>query len=217
MREAGVVVEVMQGDEIPDEIFPEMFRFYLSTIDRHVYGRQYLGERFFELVRERFRERLCFVVARDAGRPIAGTFNVQKGDALYGRYWGCLQRARNLHFDLCYYAPIEHCIERGLARFEAGAGGDYKQVRGLDAQPTWSVHKLVDPRLADAIERYLERERADYDEAIGWLQEKSALKKTGGETTSGEKTGGEETGGLASETAGGGATAPAGGGRGPEA
>ena len=84
----------------------------------------------------------------------------QKGDALYGRYWGALQPLRHLHFNVCYYAGIEHCIERGLARFEPGAGGEYKQLRGFDATPTWSCHFLADPRLADAVRRFLERERA---------------------------------------------------------
>ena len=32
-------------------------------------------------------------------------------------------------------------------RFEPGAGGNYTQVRGFDAQPTWSAHDLADPRL----------------------------------------------------------------------
>ena len=109
-----------------------MFRCYLATVRGRVWGRQYLNRRFFELVRERFRSRLCFVVAFAGDEPIAGTFNVQKGDALYGRYWGALRDVRNLHFEVCYYAAVEHCIASGLARFEPGAGGDYKQARGFD-------------------------------------------------------------------------------------
>jgi hypothetical protein len=94
--------------------------------------------------------------------PIAGAFNVQKGDALYGRYWGASEFVKNLHFVVCYYAGIEHCIRQGLVRFEPGAGGDYKQVRGFDAQPTWSAHFLAEPRL-NRLSPLPRRERTDGD------------------------------------------------------
>ena len=42
---------------------------------------------------------------------------------------------RHLHFNVCYYAAIEHCIARGLRRFEPGAGGEFKQLRGFEATP----------------------------------------------------------------------------------
>lgn len=173
---AGVRVETIAGDAIPDALFEPMYRFYLSTIRARMWGRQYLNPRFFELLRERFCDRLVFVVAFRGDEPIAGAFNVAKGDALYGRYWGCDEHVRNLHFEVCYYAGIEHCIEHGLQRFEPGAGGDYKQMRGFDAQPTYSGHFLRDPRLHAAIERFLDSERAQADRAIDHLQEHSALK-----------------------------------------
>jgi predicted N-acyltransferase len=176
VAEAGLAIEVRTGTDIPDAWFAPMWRFYRSTIDSNPWGRLYLEPRFFELVRERFRERLCFVVALRGDVPIAGAFNVQKGDALYGRYWGAGEYVRQLHFAVCYYAGIEHCIRHGLRRFEPGAGGQYKQVRGFDAQPTRSAHFLADPRLARAVARFLEGERAETAHAIEWLRDKSALK-----------------------------------------
>ena len=176
LREQGVTIEMFTGSEIPDDLFPAMYRFYLSTIRARYWGRQYLNERFFELLRERFRERLCFIVARQGEKVIAGTTNVVKGDALYGRYWGCDRELRHLHFNVCYYAAAEYCIERGLARFEPGAGGEYKQVRGFDAEPTWSLHFLTDPRLRDAVARFLEAEREEMAGHIDWIRENSALK-----------------------------------------
>ena len=134
----------------------------------------------FELLVERFRDRLVFIVASRGGEPVAGTFNVCKGDALYGRYWGATQQVRHLHFNVCYYAAIEFCIEHGLARFEPGAGGEYKQVRGFDASPTYSAHYLSDPRLGAAVERFLESERAHAEETIDWYRENSALKTGSG-------------------------------------
>jgi predicted N-acyltransferase len=176
VAESGVVVERFAGDEIEDALFEPMFRFYLSTVRGRVWGRQYLNKRFFELLRERFRQRLCFVVARAGDELIAGTFNVQKGDALWGRYWGATREVRNLHFEVCYYAAVEHCIANGLARFEPGAGGDYKQMRGFDGEPTWSLHWLAEPRLRAAVGRFLDEERARTLGGIEWLREHSALK-----------------------------------------
>ena len=153
-----------------------MFRFYLSTIESRYWGRQYLNREVFDLFAERFRSRLRFVVASHEGEMIAGTFNVEKGDALYGRYWGATRMVRHLHFNVCYYAAIEYCIEHGIGRFEPGAGGDYKFLRGFDAHPTYSLHYLSDPRLAEAVGRFLAAERDDANRAIDHLHDRSALK-----------------------------------------
>jgi predicted N-acyltransferase len=176
----GVRVETLHGDGIPDSIFEPMYRFYLSTIRSRAWGRQYLNPRFFELVRERFRKRLVFVVAHADDEPIAGAFNVAKGDTLYGRYWGATRYVRNLHFEVCYYAGIEHCIERGLRSFEPGAGGEYKQLRGFDAVATYSAHYLADSRLRNAVGRFLEGERDDAGHTLEWMHENSALKPSEG-------------------------------------
>jgi predicted N-acyltransferase len=174
--ESGVRVETLAGDAIPDALFEPMFRFYLATVRGRAWGRQYLNRKFFALIAERFRARLCFVVASAGGEAIAGTFNVEKGDTLYGRYWGATRDVRNLHFEVCYYAAVEHCIARGLARFEPGAGGDYKQARGFDGEPTYSLHWLAEPRLREAVGRFLAEERARTQGGIEWLREHSALK-----------------------------------------
>lgn len=176
----GIRIETLTGERIPDALFPQMFRIYLTTIRSNPWGRQYLNERFFALLRERFRHRLCFVLAWRGEELVAGTLNVAKGDALYGRYWGAFEALRHLHFNVCYYAGIEHCIERGLARFEPGAGGEYKQLRGFDATPTWSCHFLADPRLAAAVSRFLERERSEARRAISWFAENTALRRGDG-------------------------------------
>jgi predicted N-acyltransferase len=175
----GIAVEIRAGDAIPDALFGPMFRIYLATVTSNPWGRQYLNEAFFELLRERFRHRLCFLVARQAGQIVAGALNVQKGDTLYGRYWGAFESLRNLHFEVCYYAGIEHCIDSGLDRFEPGAGGHYKQLRGFDARPTWSCHYLTDPRLAEAVGRFLAAERAEASDTIDWYLDHSAFKREG--------------------------------------
>ncbi len=176
VAEQGVRTELVCGDDIPDDLIDPMFRCYLATVTEHFYGRQYLNRAFFELLFDRFRHRLCFAVARQEGEIVGGTTNVMKDGALYGRYWGGLRHVPYLHFDACYYSAIEFCIERGIKRFEPGAGGDYKFLRGFDAHPTYSLHHLADPRLSHAVEHFLEGEREEARNAIDHLHERTALK-----------------------------------------
>jgi hypothetical protein len=132
---------------------------------------------FFRLAYERLRPRLCLIVARQGGEPIAGTFNVVKAGTFYGRYWGTVTSIRYLHFNVCYYAAIEYCIQTGLGRFEPGAGGDFKLLRGFDAAATDSMHLVREPRLAEAVGRYLHDERRAVESEIEWLGEKTARKR----------------------------------------
>ena len=89
---------------------------YLTTVDKHFYGRRYLNRKFFELVRQRFAHRLAWVVARNADNGIvASAFNIKKKDILYGRYWGRPSSAI-LHFSVCYYHGIDGAIRGGSPR-----------------------------------------------------------------------------------------------------
>jgi predicted N-acyltransferase len=171
-----VTLQVVTGDEITGELLPVMYRIYLSTIRSNPWGRQYLTEETFRVLGERFRHRLSFVLARQGDEVVAGALNVQKRE-LYGRYWGAFKQLRHLHFNVCYYAGIEHCIELGLERFEPGAGGSYKQLRGFDATPTWSCHYLADARLRGAVARFLEEERAQAGRTIEWYAENTSLRR----------------------------------------
>lgn len=172
-----ITIDVYAGGDIPDDLFGPMFRLYKSTIDKMYWGRQYLNPELFELLRQRWKHRLCFMVARRDGGIIAGTFNVRKDDVLYGRYWGSLEELRFLHFNVCYYATIEYCLGAGITRFEPGAGGEFKHLRGFGARPTASMHFITDPRLGDAVRTYLRRERHAVTQEIGWLDAQSPLKK----------------------------------------
>jgi predicted N-acyltransferase len=93
-------------------------------------------------------------------------------------YWGAFEEVPFLHFNGCYYAAIEHCIEKGLGRFEAGAGGSFKQLRGLEPQPTTSMHYVVDPKFRGAVERHLAQEREMILEKRAALLNKSQLRKS---------------------------------------
>ena len=169
VREAGIAVETLAPEQHTREVARTMHRLYASTIDKHgVWGRLYLNERFFETIVERFRDRLAWVVARDvaSGRIVAGAFNVLGGRRLYGRYWGTRTEVPFLHFAVCYYAGIAHCVERGVDVFEPGAGGEHKRPRGFVPTLTHSVHWLADPRLRAVLGPWLQRERGRVEAII---------------------------------------------------
>jgi len=175
----GIVIEALAGDDIPENLVPVIYRLYRATVDDNPWGHRYLNRRVFQLLWERWRHRLCVILARWQGEVVAGTFNVQKAGAFYGRYWGAFRTLRHLHFNVSYYAAIEHCIVHGLQRFEPGAGGEFKQLRGFDATETQSMHWIRDERFRAAVADYLERERAHVAGEMEWLADKTAHKRDG--------------------------------------
>jgi len=172
-----ITIRAVEGDELTADHLRTMFLLYKSHVDRLYYGRQYLTREFFEELSRRFAQHICLIVAERDSRIIAGTFNIQDHTALYGRYWGAFEEERYLHFNVCYYAAIEHCIRKGLQRFEAGAGGSFKQFRGLEPQPTTSMHYIVEERFRRAVENYLRQERAAMEHKQAALLGRSQLKR----------------------------------------
>ncbi len=170
-----IVIRVFAGDDIPDDLLPAMYALYRTTIDKLYWGRQYLTPKFFELMLA-FKRHLCLVCAFKGDQLIAGTFNLQKAGVMYGRYWGAFREHKFLHFNVCYYAAIEHCINAGLRRFEPGAGGEYKWLRGFDPAFTRSMHYIANAGLKKAVHAFLLRERRQVEKWIEVGREQSQLK-----------------------------------------
>ncbi|MFN3659104.1 MAG: GNAT family N-acetyltransferase [Pseudolabrys sp.] len=161
----GIEVEWLTGADLTESVWDAFFAFYMDTGSRK-WGRPYLSREFFSRIGESMRERILLVMARRAGRFIAGAINFIGADTLYGRNWGAVEHHPFLHFELCYYQAIDFAIAKGLARVEAGAQGEHKLARGYLPHPTYSAHYIVNPALRRAIADYLARERA-YVEAAG--------------------------------------------------
>jgi predicted N-acyltransferase len=123
------------------------------------WGRPYLTREFFSVVGEKMRDRILLVMARRAGRWIAGAINFIGTNTLYGRNWGAIEHHPFLHFELCYYQAIDYAITRRLKRVEAGAQGEHKLARGYLPYTTYSAHFIANPALRRAIADYLARER----------------------------------------------------------
>jgi hypothetical protein len=157
---AGLRLQVLTGDDIPHSLFSQMYAFYCDTCDKFGWwGSKYLTRRFFEQLHHGYRHRVVFVTAyseQDDRQPIGMSFCLTKGDQLYGRYWGCAQEFDNLHFDTCYYTPIEWAIANNIQTFDPGAGGHHKKRRGFPATPNHSLHRFYDPRLAKILHAYID-------------------------------------------------------------
>jgi predicted N-acyltransferase len=95
----------------------------------------------------------------------------------YGRYWGALERVDCLHFEACYYQPLQWCIDHGYQRFEGGAQGEHKMARALLPVKTTSAHWLAHPAFADAVERFLEREGAGVASYLDELSSRSPFRQ----------------------------------------
>jgi uncharacterized protein len=177
IAQQGISIRAVEGEELTPAQMRTMFRLYKRHVDQLYYGRQYLTQAFFDEMRRRFAHHVCLMLAEREGKIIAGTFNIRDDAVMYGRYWGAFEEQRFLHFNVCYYSAIEHCIRIGLKRFEAGAGGSFKQLRGLDPEPTQSVHYVTDGRFRAAVERFLKQERAMVHQKRDMLLDRSQLKR----------------------------------------
>jgi predicted N-acyltransferase len=101
---------------------------------------------------------MLLIFAERRGAIVAVAVFFVGGDTLYGRYWGAADDFHSLHFETCYHQGIEHCIARGLARFEPGTQGEHKVARGFVPTPTHSAHRIADPRFRRAIADHLRAE-----------------------------------------------------------
>ncbi|HBX56094.1 GNAT family N-acetyltransferase [Pseudomonas sp. UBA2684] len=132
----------------------------------------YLTRAFFSLLAERMPEAIRVVLARQGAQPVAMAFSLLGGDSLYGRYWGCLAEFDRLHFETCFYQGMDYAIAQGLQRFDAGAQGEHKLIRGFEPVITRSWHYLCHPGLRAAVADFLEQERAGVQ---GYAEEARSL------------------------------------------
>ncbi|EPG75461.1 PF04339 family protein [Leptospira fainei serovar Hurstbridge str. BUT 6] len=179
VRESGIQIRIVEGDSISKSQMDSMFRFYTDTYSRK-WGSPYLNLAFFREAWQTFRDKIVLILAEKGGETIGGTLNLRKGNKFYGRYWGSNGHYPFLHFECCYYAPIEYSIRKGIRTFEAGAQGEQKFLRGFPAVPTYSSHFIFHSGARNAIERFLENERMHMQEMILETNEHSPLREVPG-------------------------------------
>jgi predicted N-acyltransferase len=152
----GLTLAMRPFAELDAQQVEAMIRFYRQTVDDKG-GEAYLTADFFRgLVRE---PNAWVALASDGDLPVAGALFMQKGKALFGRYWGTDRELPGLHFELCYYLPMEWALGRGITHIEAGAQGEHKIKRGFLPRPCHSAHWAAHPGLNLAIQQFVQQER----------------------------------------------------------
>ena len=153
VREQEVSYRWVTGVDLED-VIDEFYAYYLGTV--RMYGAQaYLNRPFFEHLAAHLPEQTLILLASYGDQSIAGGFYMRSDSALYGRYWGARANFHSVHFETCYYQPIEWCIQHGISRFEAGAQGEHKHARGLEPRQTHSAHWISQAQFRNAIDDFL--------------------------------------------------------------
>lgn len=179
VRDEGIEVRVLRGAEIGEADMAALYGFYLGTVHEH--GQYaYLSRAFWEGLLPALGEAVVAVIATREGERVAGALNLCAGSSLFGRYWGCREAHRALHFEVCYYALLEWALQHGIRHFEAGAQGEHKLQRGFLPVLTRSAHRVAHPQLRDGIARFVRAEAERVRLTVATLREHSPYKEIGG-------------------------------------
>ena len=177
VAEAGVDFSAHPGSEITPALWQFFYHCYTLTYRAH-HSTPYLTPAFFAAMASSMPDNWLMFVARRAGEPI-GVSLVALDPArreAYGRYWGCTEFVPCLHFEACYYQPLQWCIQHGYRRFEGGAQGEHKMARGLLPVGTRSAHWLAHPQFSAAVAEFLQREGHGIASYVDELREHSPFK-----------------------------------------
>lgn len=181
VSDAGVTFRWSRGTDISEADWDFFYRCYERTYREHG-NPPYLSRDFFgQLAQQQPEQWLLFLARNRQGQRVAASLvalsDASAGSAAaYGRYWGALERVDCLHFEACYYQPLQWCIDHGVQRFEGGAQGEHKMARALLPMTTQSAHWLAHPAFADAVERFLVEEGRQTDRYLDHLESRNPLK-----------------------------------------
>jgi predicted N-acyltransferase len=189
--DAGITFRHALGAHISEADWDFFYRCYERTYLEHG-NPPYLSRDFFgEMARNMPENWLLFIAERN-GQAVAssliavhenpvragGQNDSKMSKVAYGRYWGALETVDCLHFEACYYQPLQWCIANGYQRFEGGAQGEHKMARALLPVRTSSAHWIAHPEFAEAVARFLERESEGVGNYLEDLRQRSPLRTT---------------------------------------
>jgi predicted N-acyltransferase len=184
--EAGVVFETLEGDRIDQAAWDFFHRCYEHTYAEH-HSTPYLKRDFFARMQATMAGNWVMFVASRGGHRVACSLIAVDRDtgAAFGRYWGAIEWIPNVHFEACYYQPLQWCIANRFRRFEGGAQGEHKMARGLMPARTQSAHWIAEPEFARAIGSHLKQESGSIDEYLSELDDRSPFKLPPGSGSAG--------------------------------
>ena len=158
IKEMGVEIKILEGNDINNFILEDLYKLYLSTIEKK-WSYDYLTKDFFLNLKTNLKQNLLIIAAYHEKKTIALALNFISNNTLYGRYWGAYKNFPFLHFELCYYKAIEIAIKLKLKKVEAGAQGPHKIKRGYIPSATYSAHFIFNEELQKIFRKYNEIEK----------------------------------------------------------
>jgi uncharacterized protein len=176
--EAGVRFETLEGTQLASADWDFFHACYRNTYAQH-FSTPYLTREFFTRMQEMMPDHWVMFVASRGGRRVACSLVAvdRAAGAAFGRYWGALEAIPYVHFEACYYQPLQWCIANRFLRFEGGAQGEHKMARGLLPARTQSAHWIAEPEFARAIGAHLKQESGAIDEYLSELDDRSPFKQ----------------------------------------
>ncbi len=177
VREAGISFVALQGSEITAPDWDFFYRCYTLTYQAHR-STPYLSRDFFARMGEAMSEHWLMLLALRGGERVGASLLAldPQQRVAYGRYWGATEAISCLHFDACYYQPLNWCITQGYQAFEGGAQGEHKMARGLLPTVTQSSHWLAHPQFRDAVADFLSAEGQAMDRYVNELEQHQPFK-----------------------------------------
>ena len=178
VAEAGVTFETLEGERMTSADWDFFHACYRNTYAQHL-STPYLTRAFFAAMHETMAGHWVMFVASRGGRRVACSLIAvdRASGAAFGRYWGALEPIPYVHFEACYYQPLQWCIANRFRRFEGGAQGEHKMARGLMPARTQSAHWIAEPEFARAIGAHLKQEGGAIDEYLDELDDRSPFKR----------------------------------------
>ena len=173
----GVTFTAHEGPAISQALWDFFYRCYTLTYQAH-HSSPYLTRDFFSRMASTMAQHWLMFVAQRQGQPVAASLvAIDRGTGVaWGRYWGTLEPLPCVHFEACYYQPLNWCLEQGFTRFEGGAQGEHKMARGLLPVKTQSAHWLRDERFANAVADFLAAEGEGVGQYVTELRERNPFK-----------------------------------------
>jgi len=141
---SGVKTRIVTAREAAAEpgLLDLMANLYEAHNDRFgPWAAKFLTRDFFLRLPEFLPDGWLLCRADRGGKTVGLSFLMEGRDRLYGRYFGASEEIPFLHFELCYYLPVEYALGRGIRSFDPGMGGDHKARRGFRSYLAPSFHR----------------------------------------------------------------------------
>lgn len=177
VADAGIRVRTVRGAELDCAVADLMWQGHERTIGKHGEEFDLYPREFFALVAELQSDRAELYLAERGDRPIGAALCLASDRVLHVGWWGSLEPAPLVHFEVGLYHPMELAIARGVPLVELNGPGDQKLRRGCT--PIGLQHSAIwigDGDLREATSVLLAKERAWMTRHLEEQQRRSPIK-----------------------------------------